>query len=568
MNLSAASSEKIANLLKTSGVLTADRFTKIANQCGANKEKIVDELLKKKFVSEQDIVKVVAKAYNLKTIDLKIGSIKPDGLSALPVDFIRKEKIVPIGVEANQLKLAIADPAKLIQLAKIKNFAKKNVNFSVTTFTNLEKVLADKVWDAQKAKAKNGKGVPGATKPKKPINLAPMNVVEVVDKIFQDSLAGGTSDIHIEQFKDGFAQVRFREDGIMKVHEELSSRVKTNYIAVVTRLKIMAGCDISENRLPQDGAITVKDRSNNNVDCDVRFNVVPTKFGERVCMRLLRGTNIMALDQIGIPDRELKVFIKSIEAPQGMVLVTGPTGSGKTTTLYAALAHLNKPEKNILTAEDPVEYTLPGIGQIQANEGIGLSFANILKAFLRQDPEVILVGEIRDKSTVDIAIKAAITGHLLLSTLHTNDAIQTIVRMTNMGVPAVMIAGALNTIVAQRLARKICQKCKVEDTSITPEQLKEIGFNVTEVESLKIYKGAGCEACKNTGYKGRQGIYEVLESNTEFANGIIANLRAPELLEIARKNGFRTMEQIARDHMRNGIITYAEFVRNITLAET
>ena len=251
-----------------------------------------------------------------------------------------------------------------------------------------------------------------------------------------------------------------------------------------------------------------------------------------------------------------------------MVLVTGPTGSGKTTTLYAALAHLNKPEKNILTAEDPVEYTLPGIGQIQANEGIGLSFANILKAFLRQDPEVILVGEIRDKSTVDIAIKAAITGHLLLSTLHTNDAIQTIVRMTNMGVPAFMIAGALNTIVAQRLARKICQKCKVEDTSITKDQLKEIGFDVTEVETLKIYKGAGCEACKNTGYKGRQGIYEILESNTEFANGVIANLRAPELLEIARKNGFRTMDQIARDHMRNGIITYAEFVRNITLAET
>jgi len=571
MNLSAASSEKIANLLKTSGVLTADRLTKIATQCGSNKEKIVDELLKKKFVSEQDIVKVLAKAYNLRTIDLKIGSIKPDGLSALPVDFIRKEKIVPIGVEANQLKLAIADPAKLIQLAKIKNFAKKNVNFSVTTFTNLEKVLADKVWDAQKAKAKNGNGSPGAGvagKPKKPTNLAPMNVVEVVDKVFQDSLAGGTSDIHIEQFKDGFSLVRFREDGIMKVHEELSQRVKNNYVAVVTRLKIMAGCDISESRLPQDGAITVKDKSNNNVDCDVRFNVVPTKFGERVCMRLLRGTNIMALDKIGIPERELKVFIKSIESPQGMVLVTGPTGSGKTTTLYAALAHLNKPDKNILTAEDPVEYTLPGIGQIQANEGIGLSFANILKAFLRQDPEVILVGEIRDKSTVDIAIKAAITGHLLLSTLHTKNAIQTIVRMTNMGVPSFMIAGALNTIVAQRLARKICPKCKVEDTSITKDQLKEIGFDVTEVETLKIFKGAGCESCKSTGYKGRQGIYEILESNTEFANGVIANLRAPELLEIARKNGFRTMDQIARDHMRNGILTYAEFVRNITLAES
>ena len=248
-----------------------------------------------------------------------------------------------------------------------------------------------------------------------------------------------------------------------------------------------------------------------------------------------------------------------------MVLVTGPTGSGKTTTLYAALAHLNKPELNILTAEDPVEYTMEGIGQIQANEGIGLSFSNILRAFLRQDPEIILVGEIRDKETVDIAIKAAITGHLLLSTLHTNDAIQTIIRLTNMGVPNFMIAGALNTIVAQRLARKICQSCKQEDTSITKEQLKDIGFSLTEVETLKIYKGKGCSKCNDTGYKGRQGIYEILDVNGEVQAAIIEEKRAPEILVIARKNGFRTIDEIARDHIKNGIITYEEFLRTITI---
>ena len=562
MNISAASSEKIANLLTTNGILSNDRLTKIATQCGPNKEKIVDELLKKKFVTENDISKVVGRSLNLRTIDLKIDQIKPDGLSALPVDFVLKERVVPIGIENNILKVAIADPAKIVHLPKIKNFVKKNVAFFVTSFSNIDQVLASKVWEAQKNKPKAPVGV--AAK-KVPVSTGPINIVEVVDQVFQNSLDSGTSDIHIEVFKES-SQVRFREDGIMKIHEELTNKIKSNYIPVVTRLKIMAGCDISENRLPQDGAITVKHKSA-GVDCDVRFNVVPTKFGERVCMRLLRGTNIMPLDAIGIPPEELVRFTKSIEAPQGMVLVTGPTGSGKTTTLYAALNHLNKPEKNILTAEDPVEYTMAGIGQIQANEGIGLSFANILRAFLRQDPEVILVGEIRDKETVDIAIKAAITGHLLLSTLHTNDAIQTIIRLTNMGVPNFMIAGALNTIVAQRLARKICQDCKVEDTSVTPAQLKDIGFSVTEIETVKIYKGAGCDKCKGTGYKGRQGIYEVLEVDSAFANGIIENKRAPELMAIAKQNGFRPMDEIARNHMRNGIITYEEFLRNITLSD-
>ena len=392
-----------------------------------------------------------------------------------------------------------------------------------------------------------------------------LNVVGVVDKIFQDALRDGTSDIHIEVFKDNVAKVRYRNDGIMKIQESFDPILAPNYMAVVTRLKIMAGCNISESRLPQDGAITVQDKSNNGIDVDVRFNTVPTKYGERICMRLLRSTNVIGLDKIGIPMSELSKFIKAIESPQGMVLVTGPTGSGKTTTLYAALAHLNKPEKNILTAEDPVEYTMEGIGQIQANEQIGLSFASILRAFLRQDPEVILVGEIRDKETVDIAIKAALTGHLLLSTLHTKDAIQTIIRLTNMGVPNFMIAGALNTVVAQRLARKICSNCKVEDSSITQSQLKDIGFGLTELETLKVYKGQGCNECKDTGYKGRQGIYEILEVNQALASAIIEGKRAPEMLKIAKENGFKTIDQVARDHVRNGIITYEEFLRTISL---
>ena len=561
MEISAAVSEKIATLLTSNGILSQDRLTKITIQCAQNKEKIIPELLKKDFIKEEDIAKVISRSFAIKINNITEDQIKPEVLKVLPVDFIKKEKIIPYDLERGTLKLAIADPSKINFSSKIKNFTKKNVVFSVTTFSNIEKLAELKIWNIASATPTSKPKVKSSdTSPKGEIN-----VIEFVDQIFQQSLKDGTSDIHIEVFKDDIAQIRFRNDGIMKIQGKLSQTVSQHYIPVVTRLKIMAGCDISESRLPQDGAITVKDQSNGGIDVDVRFNIVPTKFGERIVMRLLRSSNVLGLDKIGIPSAELAKFIKAIESPQGMVLVTGPTGSGKTTTLYAALAHLNKPELNILTAEDPVEYTMEGIGQIQANEGIGLSFSNILRAFLRQDPEIILIGEIRDKETVDIAIKAAITGHLLLSTLHTNDAIQTIIRLTNMGVPNFMIASALNTIVAQRLARKICQSCKQEDTSITKEQLKDIGFSLTEVETLKIYKGKGCSKCNDTGYKGRQGIYEILDVKGEVQAAIIEEKRAPEILVIARKNGFRTIDEIARDHIKNGIITYEEFLRTITI---
>lgn len=561
MDLSPAVSEKIATLLTTNGILSQDRLTKISIQCSQNKEKIIPELLKKEYITEDDIVKVISRNFALKTGAIKVDQIKPEILKILPIDFIKKEKIIPYDLDGKILKLLIADPSKLNFGPKIKSYTKRDVNFSVTTFSNIDKLATSKIWDLVASKPIQ------QTAPKTPTNqpATEINVVEFVDSIFQSSLKTGTSDIHIEIFKDGIAQIRFRNDGIMEIQKGLSQTLGANYVPVVTRLKIMAGCDISENRLPQDGAITVSDQSNNGIDVDVRFNTVPTKFGERIVMRLLRSTNVMELDKIGIPTSELSKFVKAIESPQGMVLVTGPTGSGKTTTLYAALAHLNKPELNILTAEDPVEYTMEGIGQIQANEGIGLTFASILRSFLRQDPEVILVGEIRDKETVDIAIKAAITGHLLLSTLHTNDSIQTIIRLTNMGVPSFMIAGALNTVVAQRLARKICQSCKQEDSEITVDQMKDIGFSLTEVESLKIYKGSGCDQCKGTGYKGRQGIYEILDINGEIQSAIIENKRATEILEIARRNGFKTMDQVARDFMRTGVITYEEFLRTITI---
>ena len=330
----------------------------------------------------------------------------------------------------------------------------------------------------------------------------------------------------------------------------------------------MAGCDISERRLPQDGKLQFKNpkpKTEDDIDIDVRFSVIPAKEGERVVMRLLAAGPDLGLEQIGLEKQDYDNLVSAISAPQGMVLVTGPTGSGKSTTLYGCIKKINKPGTNIMTAEDPVEFYLKGVGQVQANEEIGLSFESILKSFLRQDPEVILVGEIRDQSTVNIAIKAALTGHLLLSTLHTNDAVSTVVRLTNMGVPNFMVASALSLIVAQRLARKCCQSCLVEDTEVKEHDLIKIGFTKEELATFKPKKGAGCHECNNSGYKGRQGIYEVLKKTPELEAAILRDARADELLESAKKGGFRTMQVIGREFIKKGIIDVKEYTRILVI---
>ena len=571
MELSPAVSEKIAELLKNSGLLSSDRYIKITTQCSQDKGKIVNELLKKKFVTEDDIVKAISRNFAIKKFDLSVENVKPEAIKSLPTTFIKKEKIVPFELEGDVLNVAIADPSKMVLLTKIKSLSNKNVNFFVTTFTNIERTISSRIFDIsnlpqQKPKLTLDEKNKSNQEGKKIDDVSTTNIIQFVDTLFFQGLRAGASDIHIEVFRHKTARIRFRIDGIMQVQKGLSEQLTENYNAVITRLKIMASCDISEQRLPQDGSISVQDKDQGGIDVDVRFNTLPTKFGERIVMRLLRGSNVIELDKIGIPKLELNKFIKAIESPQGMILVTGPTGSGKTTTLYAALQHINNPKINILTAEDPIEYTVEGISQIQANEGIGLTFPNILRSFLRQDPEVILVGEIRDKETVDIALKAALTGHLLLSTLHTRDAVSTIIRLTNMGVPNFMIAGALNMVVAQRLARRICSNCKTLDATINQGQLKELGFKQSEIDKVKVYKGTGCQECGDTGYLGRQGVYEILEINQELQSAIVEEKKASELLIIARKNGFKTLDEIARTHVQNGIISYEEFLRTITIS--
>jgi type IV pilus assembly protein PilB len=385
-------------------------------------------------------------------------------------------------------------------------------------------------------------------------------VIGFVNDLIIKAINQGASDIHIEMYKD-MATARYREDGVLKEQAPIKEFLFDHYAAVTTRIKIMASLDISERRLPQDGAITM--HLPEGRDVDLRVSILPTVFGERVVMRILDRDGIsFDLDKLGFPPKEYADVISAFEASQGMVLVTGPTGSGKSTTLYGALKRLNKPGVNILTAEDPVEFTIDGVGQVQIRDDIGLTFASALRSFLRQDPEIILVGEIRDKETADISIKAALTGHLVLSTLHANDSISTVVRLINMGIPGYLIGAALTLVIAQRLARKICLACKCVDDRDHRAILINLGFSQEETESAVLHHGAGCEKCNHTGYKGRQGIYEVLKISDELRMAIVSEDRRG-LRQIAEKDGFRSMQKIGRQMVLDGLLTVEEYQNHL-----
>jgi type IV pilus assembly protein PilB len=393
-------------------------------------------------------------------------------------------------------------------------------------------------------------------------------IIRYVNQIIEIAINEGASDIHIETFRNS-SRLRYRIDGVLNTQSEKlmtgfsvsseSSFLHEHYAAVTTRVKIMATLDISEKRLPQDGAIVFKAKK---TSIDLRISVLPTNNGERVVMRILdKGAISMSIDSLGFDASDLKKVKSAIDAPQGMVLVTGPTGSGKTTTQYAALQRINREDINILTAEDPIEYNLDGVAQVNVKENIGLSFAASLRSFLRQDPEVILVGEIRDKETVDIAVKAALTGHLVFSTLHTNDSVSTITRLLNMGVEPYLISSSVTLIIAQRLARRICPSCKVVDTSVNEDVLRSIGFSIEESTRIKTYKGEGCDECNGRGSKGRRGIYEVLKITDRIKEAILDEVSVFEIEKIAGDDGLVTMKECAKGHLQEGEISFDEFHR-------
>jgi len=462
----------------------------------------------------------------------------------------------------------MADPSNIFAIDDIKFMTGFKVEPVVAAETSIKNAI-NKYYDSTGMvedimKNFDDKDVEAMKEGEEGVNVAELGkaaedapVVKLVNLILTDAIKKGASDIHIEPYEKSF-RVRYRIDGVLYDVMQPPTRLKA---AITSRVKIMAQLDIAERRLPQDGRIKIK---MGGKEMDYRVSTLPTLFGEKVVMRLLDKGNLqLDMTKLGFDTQALADFEAGLLLPYGMVLVTGPTGSGKTTTLYSALNRLNTSETNIMTAEDPVEFNLPGINQVQTKAEIGLSFAAALRSFLRQDPDVIMVGEIRDFETAEIAVKAALTGHLVLSTLHTNDAPSTISRLLNMGVEPFLVAASTNVILAQRLARRVCAGCK-QTVPVPPQALVSVGFDAEEANTLKVVKGKGCMVCSETGYKGRVALYEVMVIKDNIKEAILQGASALELRELGRKNGMQTLREAGLQKIREGVTTVEEVLRVTT----
>ena len=485
--------------------------------------------------------------------------------------------VAPFKMEGKTLHIAISDSSKLGLMRNLKAITKKNIELHAAKVSQIsefiEKLLSESgdvtpatIRKGNKEKTKtfdSDLGDAGEVLEKAPEEdiEALENESEVIKfstAVVAEAIKLGVSDIHIEPYRFN-SRVRYRLDGMLAEQEQYKKFLHDNYGAVVTRFKIMGKLDIAERRLPQDGAINFKIEGK---VVDLRLSILPTANNERIVMRILnKDAGDITLEQLNFDETDLKLLRKNIHSTQGLILVTGPTGSGKTTTLYSILKEVSKPHLNILTAEDPVEYELDGVAQVQIKDDIGLSFATALRSFLRQDPEIILIGEMRYKETVYIGLKAALTGHLVFSTLHTNDAPSTITRLQNMGTPDYLISAACTLVLAQRLARKTCKDCRVPDDDVNPKVLTDLGFTPEQASRVKALKGKGCPKCKNSGYKGRMGIYEILNITKPIKEAILRKATTPELREIAIKEGFQTMQDMGKRMILSGDLSLREYER-------
>ena len=557
IQLDPASEQNILNMLIEQSVISIDQLNKIKNMSKEIGKTRLETAFELNLANEEEIISILSKSYSIDTVDLKKYKVNDKLKKIVPLDYIRNNTLVPFEIVGETLKIAIPDASKLSLMKNLKTMTKMDPELYAATISDIGDFIT-RMSEGENKQSSRQK----LEQVKKKEKIVPIevesDVINFGDKVIGEAIDMEASDIHIEAFRNT-SNIRFRVDGILKKMDKFTKFLHSNYNAVVTRVKIISKLDIAERRMPQDGASTFK---RGDKEVDLRVSILPTKNNERIVMRILnKDAGDKALNELGFEANDLKKLIKAVTSPQGMVLVTGPTGSGKTTTLYSILKHINKPSMNILTAEDPVEYELEGIGQVHVREDIGFTFASALRSFLRQDPQVILVGEIRDKDTVDIALKAALTGHLVFSTIHTNDAPSTITRLQNMGTPNYLISAALSLIMAQRLARKICSECKIIDENVTPKLLNSIGFLPEQSSRAKIYKGKGCDHCNKTGYKGRMGIYEILEVTKELKHGILSNLGQNELEALAKKGGFRTMHSMGHDLLLSGDLSFAEYER-------
>ena len=605
LGIPSESAEQIASLLHSNSLISESDLKSAMVSSDEGEKCLIETLIDFRFTDEKTIASAISSSYDIEFLpSLDTENIDFSTSDILPKKYITENRIVPISIHGHTLDVAISEPSALNQMQSIALLTDKKVNPYLVTISQITKILdsfntidpssasaprtpkplktnsSNKAAEKDKAIAAAKKSepqipTPVAKKAKEPAKAqAAMSdeeadekysavVVQFIDTNLKKAIKEGVSDVHFEVFKHS-ARMRFRLDGVLMEEPGTSKVLYENYSKIITRIKIMSRLDIAERRKAQDGAITLKV---DEKEVDFRVSCMPTSFGERVVMRILDTDGIdLSIEKLGFHEDDEKAFIDAISSPQGMVLVTGPTGSGKSTTLYAALNKINKEDINILTAEDPVEFTLNGVGQVHVKPDYGMTFASALRSFLRQDPEVVMVGEIRDQETVEIAIKAALTGHLVLSTLHTNDAVSTITRILNMGVQPYLITSALTLIVAQRLARKNCSECLIEDENVNESQLRSVGFSAEESTRVTLFKGGGCDTCNGTGYKGRKGIYEVLRITENLIEGILQEKTTPELKKIAlEKDKFLNMQEIGRTFLKDGSISIDEYKRILIL---
>jgi len=565
-------SSRLGEILVKNNLITSDQLAKALEEqkLSGNQVRIGAILIKQNLIKEQDLTSFLSKQYGVPTINLADYDIDPAIAKIIPQEVVQKYQLVPVNRAGATLIVAVSDPSNLFAIEDIKFMTNFNVEVVVASESDI-KAAIDKHYDqsASLADVMSDLDVEDleiigededidVSSLERATEDAP--VVKMVNAILQDAIRKKASDIHIEPYEKVF-RVRYRIDGVLYEMMKPPYKLKN---AITSRIKIMAELDIAERRLPQDGRIKIK--LGGGKDMDFRVSVLPTLFGEKICLRLLDKSNLQTdLTKLGYEEEALAHFQREIHKPFGMVLVTGPTGSGKTVSLYSALAELNKTSENISTAEDPVEFNFAGINQVQMHEDIGLNFAAALRSFLRQDPDIIMIGEIRDFETAEIAVKAALTGHMVLSTLHTNDAPATINRLLNMGIEPFLVASAVNLITAQRLARRNCQECK-EPEEIPIQALIDAGVPPDEAPSYICHRGKGCPACNGTGYKGRVGFYQVMPMLEEIRELILNGANTSEIKRESMRLGIKSMRQSGLTKLKEGVTSFEEVLR-VTVAD-
>jgi type IV pilus assembly protein PilB len=573
---------RIGELLLKEKRITPEQLQEVLTYQKTNGGKLGVNLVKLGMVTDEEITALLSKQYGVPSINLAQFEIDPSVIKLIPAETAQKYQIVPLSRAGATLTIAMTDPTNVFAMDDIKFMTGYNVEPVVASETAVNEALQKYYTSPTKLAVTGASALDAATRALEEMPLIADGEVEILDEleeisaealarqgeeapviklvnvVLMSAIQKGASDIHIEPYEKEL-RIRYRIDGIL--YNVMTPPMKFRD-AITSRIKIMSKLDIAEKRLPQDGRIKIRFADDGTTkDIDFRVSVLPTLFGEKIVMRLLDKDKLMLdMSRLGFEAESLARFEVAIQKPWGMVLVTGPTGSGKTNTLYSSIARINTPDTNIMTAEDPVEFNLPGINQVQVRESIGLNFAAALRAFLRQDPNIILVGEIRDFETAEIAVKAALTGHLVLSTLHTNDAPSTVNRLMNMGIEPFLVASSVNLICAQRLVRRICTHCK-QPQHTPPPALIQAGYSTEDAQHVVPMKGAGCGKCNNSGYKGRVGLYEVMEVTDELRELVLVGASALELRRKAIDDGMLTLRQSGLRKVKDGVTTLEEVAR-------